>query len=226
VIEGQRDVHSLTPMNFTLETRDRRRVRHTFACTLDDTRTGTGTWSYVVRAAGCPDFYEGRFVAVGARDVQPDMLANHGRPEYVAKGITEALFDRVVCDSGRRLISSTNCGPKNAQTEYRSPSADKVWQRLVRARRATYDPHVDRYEFLPPLLVRETDVPQLQDHAPTGFPDNQAELRARVLYVLERNGIVGVVNENGTMVDELERCVGLAGTWTVRLKSQSRSPIP
>lgn len=206
-------------MNFTLETRDRQGTPHSFACALDDTRISTGTWSYTVRTAGSPDFYEGRFVAVGAHDIHPDMLAHHERPEYAAKGITEALFARVVRDSGRRLFSSTNRGRKNFENESRSVAADRVWKRLVGERRTAYDASIDRYEYLPRLVVRDTDVPQLQDHAPTGFPDNQAELRARVLYHLEHNGVVAVVDENDTMVDELVRCVGGAGTWTVRLKS-------
>lgn len=205
-------------MNFTLATRSRTGTTHAFACTLDEART-PGTWAYRVRADGSLDFYEARFVVVGAGVVQPDMLDSHGLPEYRGKGITEAIFARVVLDSGCRLISSTNRGQRNLSAEYRSVSADAVWRRLVQARHAAYDPSIDRYEYIPPLRVRDIDVPQLQDRVFTGFPDNHAELRAKVLDTLERGGVVAVVDEADNVVDKLERCDDLYGGWTVRLKN-------
>lgn len=204
-------------MDFMLTTRSRTDTIHSYACTLDDARVPS-TWSYHVRADGSRDFYEGRFVAFGAGVVRPDMLANQGLPEYSGKGITEALFDRVVRDSGCKLISSTSQGQRNGPAEYRSVSADRVWQRLVGKRLAVYDASTDRYEYVPSLSVRDTEVPHLRDLAPTGFPDNQAVLRARVLYTLERNGIVYVVDEADNIVDELELGSATPGGWAVRFK--------
>lgn len=204
-------------MDFTLTTRSRTGTSHTFTCTLDEART-PGTWAYHVRAAGSADFYEARFVVVGAGVVQPDVLDNRNLPEYRGRGITNAIFARVVRDSGCMLISSTNRGRKNLPAESRSASADTVWRRLVQERLAVYDSSIDRYEYLPPLRVRDIDLPQLQDRVLTGFPDNQAALRAKVLNTLERGGIVAVVDEEDRVVDELERCPALYGGWTVRLK--------
>ncbi len=61
-------------MDFTLTTRSPTGTTHSFPCALDDARTPR-TWSYHVRANGSSDFYEARFVVVGAGVVQPEMLA-------------------------------------------------------------------------------------------------------------------------------------------------------
>lgn len=105
-------------------------------------------WTYRVTTPDCPDFYEARFREVGADHVQPDVLDRH-HDAFRAQGLTEALFDRVVSDSGRTLISSANHGTKNFRNEFRSADAERVWRRLFAQELAAYDADADRFTFHP-----------------------------------------------------------------------------
>lgn len=134
-------------------------------------------WTYRVTTPGCQDFYEARFKEVGANLIQPDVLHRHD-PAFRGKGLTEALFARVVTDTGRTLISSTNGPTKNFPNEYRSADAERVWRRLFGEERATYDAAQDRYTF----------VPQGTGKGPFGRPQpgRRPQFYVKGSYVLDR----------------------------------------
>ncbi len=121
-------------------------------------------WTYRVTVAGCLDFYEARFKEVGPDLIQPDVLDRH-HTAFRGKGLAEALFARVVVDSGRTLVSSTNNGAKNFPNEYRSQDAERLWRYLFAEERAEYDESADRFRYYPEGLpargiVRRAGAPR------------------------------------------------------------------
>lgn len=131
---------------FQLSTTARDGIPHRFDVEIESGEKA-GIWTYRVSTPGCPDFYEARFAAVDGV-VQPDVLtANHSA--YKGKGITEALFFRVVSDTQLTLESGTNHGQRRLRNESRSLDAERVWRRLFAEERASYDVMTDRFTFVP-----------------------------------------------------------------------------
>jgi hypothetical protein len=140
------------PVAFVLTATGRDGAAHTFQDAELDHDANARTWAYRVRVAGTPDFYEAKFAEV-AGGVQPVALARNDAV-FRGKGIAEALFLRVVADSGQHLFSSTNAGQKNFPNEFRSVSAERIWRWLFGEERATYDAAQDRYTFVPQGTAR------------------------------------------------------------------------
>ncbi|AGP39483.1 hypothetical protein [Sorangium cellulosum] len=113
-----------------------------------DHDASAGVWTYRAFVAECADFYEARFKQVAAGYIQPDMLDRH-HDAFRGKGITEAIFLRVVQDAGLPLVSSTNRGTMNFENEYRTGDAERIWRRLFAEERASYDGKEDRFRFHP-----------------------------------------------------------------------------
>jgi hypothetical protein len=104
-----------------------------------------GRWSY--RAEASPnEFYEAVFIRMEgtASSIRPDMLANHQDAGVSGTGITEALFRKVVADSGCTLVSS-----KPTDGESFSCAARRAWQRLEGKGAAFFDAAQGRYVFKP-----------------------------------------------------------------------------
>lgn len=73
------------------------------------------------------------------------MAANHGRPEYVAKGIPDALLPHI-SNSLRRTVESSP-GSSNSGGRRRSDDATKYWIRLLKAGVAIHDSDRDVYRI-------------------------------------------------------------------------------
>ncbi|WP_243336969.1 hypothetical protein [Anaeromyxobacter soli] len=111
--------------------------------TVDLEREGP-RWIYRVPCSKKLDWFEAVFLEVGGGWIQVVMLKYNCGEEHSAKGIPEALFARVVADSGLRLRSSRT----DDEHGYRTGSANKVWKRLEARGLAREDKADDRYIFL------------------------------------------------------------------------------
>lgn len=88
-------------------------------------------------------FFEAAFELTG-NSARSDVMMNHRHQCFSAKGIPEAVLEYVKDTWKVDVCSSSNqAGP----TEYRTIDADKVWKRLVTARKATYSSQTDRYHL-------------------------------------------------------------------------------
>ena len=65
-------------------------------------------------------------------------------PEYQKVGLPEATILHAAKVIGRRIVSSRN-NEEKSNGEYRSLTAEKVWQRLVSQGLATYDNETDSF---------------------------------------------------------------------------------
>lgn len=74
------------------------------------------------------------------------MMHHHGRPEYQAKGIPDALLPEIRRYLDKNVESSPRIACMNGV--YRTPAATKVWERLKRAGLAEYDSSRDVYFLL------------------------------------------------------------------------------
>lgn len=101
-------------------------------------------WTYRIPANNKADFFEGRFREVGEGWIQVVMLARHC-PEFNGQGIPEALFAKVIRDSGMRLRSSRR---EDDEFGFRTEDAERVWCRVMRAGLARYDEVDDRFVYL------------------------------------------------------------------------------
>ncbi|WP_242360054.1 hypothetical protein [Anaeromyxobacter sp. SG17] len=100
-------------------------------------------WIYRIPCATKLDWFEAVFLEVGGGWIQVAMLKNNCGKEHSAMGIPEALFARVVADSGLSLRSSQT----DDEHGYRTPSATKVWKRLEARGLAREDKAADRYIY-------------------------------------------------------------------------------
>lgn len=122
----------VVPTSFQLVAIARNGTQQTWDAELE---RDASEWTYRVTASTCRDFYEARFKEVGTDVIQPDVLDRHD-DAFRGKGLTEALFQKVVQDSGRSLVSSTNAPTRHFPNEYRTNDADRIWRRLFAEGRA------------------------------------------------------------------------------------------
>ena len=116
---------------------------------LHDFEAGREYWLYRVQDPASADFYEGRFCALGVDRVQSVMLDAH---TLRGQGVSEALFEVVVADLRRTLVSSRKEGT-GEEDEWRSADAEKMWKRFVAKGLAKYDQAEGRYVFVPRSLI-------------------------------------------------------------------------
>ncbi len=76
------------------------------------------------------------------------MMNHHKRPEYIAMGIPERLIEEANIQLDLTIKSSSN---KLGVGEYRTPNAEKVWERLVERDLAEYNDETDEYTYIPSL---------------------------------------------------------------------------
>jgi hypothetical protein len=107
-----------------------------------------GKWLF---AASCNpllpqrEFFELVLEELDADTVRVVSVNHFDIPQYVARGIPEALLQIAKTELGKRVQSSPEHGPTG--DVFRSRAATKVWERLVAAGAATYDPMSDIYEL-------------------------------------------------------------------------------
>jgi hypothetical protein len=125
-------------------------VRTFYFDVVSETSPDGNEWKYQVHLHNPPrmeedDFYYAAFRQIGDARVQVVMLSRN-KAHYGGKGITEALFAEVAHRTSLQLVSSTN--RKSGSDEYRTVQATRVWNRLVEAKKATYDAASDHYVLL------------------------------------------------------------------------------
>jgi hypothetical protein len=117
------------------------------AVSFQITRSIAG-WRYVAWDPGRADFFEAKFGEGPAGTLYLEVIAHNGAASFfTARGIPEAVFRHLSLTTGCTIISSTNTGTKRSGNEYRSLSAERMWQGLVRRGRATYEVGEDRYYY-------------------------------------------------------------------------------
>src|SRR5260370_21972716 len=108
----------------------------------------TATFTYRVKTEPKTEYcFEFTVQQEGQDRLRVVMMENHGREEYRAKGIPEAMILMLARSSGKTVTSSSNrAGPG----EYRTTAANKIWQRLLGRRSARYSLEEDRYYAIAP----------------------------------------------------------------------------
>ena len=128
-------------------------VRSTFEYTVEPTENDVPRiWTFRVIPVNEPysDFFEFAVTEIDAQTVKVTAIDKHYQAVYSAKGIPEALIAEANRILNRNIISSTNAGAaKSFSNEYRTPSATKVWIRLVEQGHAVLNPATDIYSFIP-----------------------------------------------------------------------------
>ncbi|OIP30464.1 MAG: hypothetical protein AUK47_25020 [Deltaproteobacteria bacterium CG2_30_63_29] len=109
----------------------------------DPTDESPWCWSYSVTSTNTGEGYEARFSEVGEDKIMPRMLRRRGDK---LNGITDRIFEDVVDESKRQLVSSTRTtSQKVFGNEYRTQDASDMWDRFVVGEKASYNEDEDRY---------------------------------------------------------------------------------
>ena len=93
------------------------------------------------------DFAEFEFIEIDKVTLKPIMMEHHYIEKYVAKGIPERIIEVVQNITNKNVISSSN-KRKILDTEYRTESSEKVWERLVQQNKAEYKNENDIYRYI------------------------------------------------------------------------------
>lgn len=98
------------------------------------------------------DWFEFSLIRINETTAKIYAMNNNSIPELSGKGIPEKLIEIAASQFNSTIISSSN-NPKSKhlETEWRSISANKVWDRLVANNKAKYDSHLDVYTYLTKL---------------------------------------------------------------------------
>ncbi len=96
------------------------------------------------------DWFEFGITMINDNTGKITVMNNRGIEQYSAKGIPEKLIE-VASEVLNIEISSSSNNPqrKTFDTEWRTPAATKVWQRLVEQGRAIYSQDDDTFLFQP-----------------------------------------------------------------------------
>ena len=114
-------------------------VERTFYWAREDSRQAEGP-GFVLRfyeaVSGIGDFFEARFVEVGADELQVVMLNHQSNPAFSKKGLPEAAILLAADQTARTVVSSVNGENSRLLNERQEPEAEKVWLRLEKRGRA------------------------------------------------------------------------------------------
>lgn len=136
-------INGPTPARTTVRCTGKDSITRDFYCELrwDDPRLTLRFFSHP-DAPG--DFFEAGFEALGASELRVAIMAHHSHPNFIAKGIPEAAIREAAKQTGRQVVSSRN---GREPEQFRTASADKVWERLIKLGLATMRED-DRYVYL------------------------------------------------------------------------------
>lgn len=86
---------------------------------------------------------------IGDNQLKITVMNNRNSDVFSAKGIPEKIIDELAKISGKTVISSTNkLTAKSIDSEFRTGEATKVWERLVKEKKATYNSNFDIYTYI------------------------------------------------------------------------------
>jgi hypothetical protein len=95
------------------------------------------------------DWYEFAITVINPTVGKVTVMDNRDLVQYRGKGITEKMIEEAANVLGLTVISSTNKSQKKLLlTEWRTPAATKIWNRLLDQGRATYNEEDDIYTFI------------------------------------------------------------------------------
>lgn len=95
------------------------------------------------------DWFEFAITVINPTVGKITVMDNRNMVEYRGKGITEKMIEEAANVLGLTIISSTNNSQKKLlSTEWRTPAADVIWERLIAQGRATYNTEDDIYTFI------------------------------------------------------------------------------
>jgi hypothetical protein len=112
---------------------------------------GRRKWIYriIPGAIDAIDWFEFSVVKIDDQRGKISDMNTYGDKRYKMKGIPDKMIEEAARTLKLQIISSTNNPAfKVLYTEWRSPDADKVWQRLVSRGIANYDSRTDIFTFL------------------------------------------------------------------------------
>lgn len=95
------------------------------------------------------DWFEFAITVINPTVGKITVMDNRNMKQYRGKGITEKMIEEAANVLGLTIISSTNNPQKKSlSTEWRTPAADIIWDRLITKGRATYNEQDDIYTFI------------------------------------------------------------------------------
>lgn len=95
------------------------------------------------------DWFEFAITAVNDRIGKVTVMDNRNMVHYRGKGITEKMIEESANVLGLIIISSTNNPQrKSFSTEWRTPAADVIWERLRVQGLANYNEESDIYTYI------------------------------------------------------------------------------
>ena len=96
------------------------------------------------------DWFEFSVVKIDDNAGKISSMTNHGVSELRGMGIPEKLIELAASQFGLRIISSSNKPlHQKLEKEWRTIDANKVWDRLVKQNKASYDTDFDIYTYCP-----------------------------------------------------------------------------
>ncbi len=94
------------------------------------------------------DWFELSVIKIDDTSGKISAMVNNTIPELSGKGVPDRLIEIAASQLNLKIISSSNKpSSKKLDTEWRTPDADNVWDRLVLQNKATYDPDLDIYTY-------------------------------------------------------------------------------
>jgi len=135
-----------------IECIDRYNFRNNFKYTLqkDENFEDRMEWKFSVipEDEKFLDFFYLTAEEVDNKTLKITMINHHNQDIYIAKGIPEKIIEQLSILSEMKIISSSNkVQYQSFESEFRTPPATKVWERIKGMGNATYDIEKDIYTY-------------------------------------------------------------------------------
>ena len=135
-----------------IECVDREGIRNNFKYILakDENSEDRIEWKFSVipEDEKFADFFYLTAEEINDETLKITMINHHNQDIYIAKGIPEKIIQELSILSEMKVISSSNKSQyQSFESEFRTPSATKVWERIRNFGNATYDSEQDIYSY-------------------------------------------------------------------------------
>jgi hypothetical protein len=131
---------------------NRNGIHNQFKYSIDESEeNGKVKWIFRVIPLNlnATDWFEFAITVINPSIGKVTVMDNRNMVEYRGKGITEKMIEESSNVLGLTIISSTNnTQKKSLTTEWRTPAADVIWERLRTQGRANYNQEDDIYTFI------------------------------------------------------------------------------
>lgn len=131
---------------------DRNGNQNPFKYTMDESEeSGKVKWIFRVMPydLNATDWFEFAITVTNPTVGKITVMDNRNLVQYRGKGITEKMIEEAAYVLRLTIISSTNNPQKKSlSTEWRTPAADIIWERLRAKSLATYNAEDDIYKFI------------------------------------------------------------------------------